>query len=307
MADFWWGFQGTVDEAQWAKLMAGVGQKYTLVHGDPVRSSGRTLQIDPRLQIGAGVAFEHDAVKSVTVPTPSSGQWHLLVARRTWGVSSAVVYALVAGATTADAVQTVPPTTLPAARNKAVGLVDDEPVAWVHTRASTTTLNIFQMSTKRDGRVPGLWAMFNPDEQGIYKVYSEADTAEYVWSGSTWGQLGGLSHLQLNTTNSQQALVTQYGIGFTPTPSPAASFASKAIVFPKPFASVPVFDASYIGARNTSGFNPTGLADLTSTTFGKGINPTLTGGTAIVARSDGATLATGWWVYYSWRATGVLA
>lgn len=186
MADFWYGFQGTVNEVQWAGLMAGVGQKYTLVSGDPVRSTGRTVYVDPRTQIGCGVVFGHDAVKSLVVPTPASGQWHLLVARRTWGGSPSVAYSLVAGTTTADAAQTTPPVSLPGARNKNVGVVDDEPIAWVHTRASTTTLTLFQMSTKRDGRIPGLWAMFDPNEQGIYEVYNEADSKQYVWSGSAW-------------------------------------------------------------------------------------------------------------------------
>lgn len=186
MADFWWGFQGTVNEVQWAKLMAGLGQKYTLVSGDPVRSTGRTVFIDPRLQIGAGVAFEHDAVKSLVVPTPAAGQWHLLVARRVWGGTPSVSYVLIPGATTADAAQATPPATLPAARNKTPGLTDDEPVAWIHTRASTTTLTLFQMSTKRDGRVPGIWAMFSPDEQGMFSVFSEADNSEYVWIAGAW-------------------------------------------------------------------------------------------------------------------------
>lgn len=191
MADFWWGFQGTVNEQQWAKLMAGLGQKYVLVNGDPVRSTGRTLYIDPRLQIGAGVAFEHDAVKSLAVPAPAAGQWHLLVARRVWGATPSVTYALVPGITTADAEQLAPPATLPAGRNKTPGLTDDEPVAWVHARASTTTLKLWQMSTKRDGRVPGLWAMFDPNEQGIFSIFSEAENTEYVWKSGAWERQSG--------------------------------------------------------------------------------------------------------------------
>lgn len=185
MADKFVGFQGTVDEVQWADLMAGIGQKYTLVKGDPVRSTGRTVFIDPRVQIGCGVLFEHDAVKSLTVPAPATGQWHLLVARRVWS-SRTVSYVLVAGNVTADAAQTAPPATLPAARNKTVGLTDDEPIAWVHARASVTTLSLWQMSVKRDGRVPGLWAMFDPNEQGMYRVSSEAESTEYVWRGTAW-------------------------------------------------------------------------------------------------------------------------
>lgn len=198
MADYWWGFQGTVNEAQWAKLMGGYGQKYTLVNGDPVRSTGRTLYVDPRLQIGCGVAFEHDAVKTVAVPVPAAGAWHLLVARRTWGSSPSVTYALVAGATTADAEQSTPPAALPAARNKTPGLLDDEPVAWVHARASTTTLKLWQMSVKRDGRVPGIWAIYDAAEQGIFTAFSEADNGLYDWVG---GSLVGRATVMSLTSN----------------------------------------------------------------------------------------------------------
>ncbi|MDI6024458.1 hypothetical protein QBL02_13000 [Leucobacter sp. UT-8R-CII-1-4] len=205
MADKFVGFQGTVDEVQWAALMAGIGQKYTLVAGDPVRASGRVVSIDPRAQIGCGVLYEHDAVKTVTVPTPATGQWHLLVARRVWS-SRTASYVLVAGNVTADAAQTAPPATLPAARNKTVGLTDDEPIAWVHARASVTTLSLWQMSVKRDGRVPGLWALFDPNEQGIYRAYSETDGAEYSWSGSAWRP--GVSKSYVSVYGLQRAITT---------------------------------------------------------------------------------------------------
>lgn len=190
MADEFIGFQGTVNEVQWAKLMSGYGQKYTLVSGDPVRSTGRTVYIDPRVQVGCGVLYGHDAVKTVAVPTPATGQWHLLVARRAWA-SKSVTYVLVAGNVTADAEQAAPPASLPAARNKNVGITDDEPIAWIHARASTTTLKLWQMSIKRDGRVPGMWALYDTVEQGLTRVYSETDASDYVLSPTGWVKADG--------------------------------------------------------------------------------------------------------------------
>ncbi len=185
MADEFIGFQGTVNEVQWASLMAGIGQKYTLITGDPVRSSGRTVHVDPRSQIGCGVLFKHDAVKSLAISAPTAGQWHLLVARRNWAGKS-VSYVLIPGNVTSDVEQADPPTALPAARNKSVGIVDDEPIAWVHARASSTSLKIWQMSIKRDGRAPGKWALFNAAELGLTRAFSEADALEYVFNNGVW-------------------------------------------------------------------------------------------------------------------------
>lgn len=142
------GFQGTVSETQWAQIMTAVAQKYTLTSGDPVRSSGRTLLIDPRASVGAGVLVVTDTLTSVTVPAPATGQWHLLVLRRTWGASRSAQYILIPGATGPNAAQTAPPTTLPAGRSSSVGVVDDEPVAWVYARSGTTELQLWQLSER---------------------------------------------------------------------------------------------------------------------------------------------------------------
>lgn len=188
-----WGTQGTVNEVQWAKLAEGFGQKYTLVSGNAVTSSGRNLSIPPRVSIGCGVAVEVTTAETRAVPVPAAGQWFLLVLRRQWGANRGATFELINGPTTTDAAQTTPPTTLPAARNKQPGLIDDEPVAWVHARASTTTLAIWQMQTKRDGRVPGIWAMFDANEQGMFDVFSEADGATFVWLSGAWQPTEGNS------------------------------------------------------------------------------------------------------------------
>lgn len=168
------GFQGTVSETQWAQIMTAVAQKYTLTSGDPVRSSGRTLLIDPRASVGAGVLVTTDTVTSVTVPAPTTGQWHLLVLRRTWGASRSAQYLLIPGATGPNAAQTEPPTTLPAARNRSVGVVDDEPVAWAYARSGTTELQLWQMSARPGGVVPGPWAVWDFTEQGpVWRWESE--------------------------------------------------------------------------------------------------------------------------------------
>lgn len=179
------GFQGTVNEVQWGKLLSGVGQKYVLASGGDVTSAGRTLTVPPRVDIGCGVMVEENASTNITVPTPAAGQWHLLVLRRSWSTRTAA-YQLIPGATTADAAQTAPPATLPAARQKTPGITDDEPVAWVHTRASTTLLSIWQLSAKSGGVVPGPWALLDPVEQGMGVAYSESTGEVYAQNGTSW-------------------------------------------------------------------------------------------------------------------------
>ena len=186
MAISLWGVQGTVNEIQWAKLAQGFSQKYTLVNGNPVTAAGRTLTITPRLSVGCGVAVENSTNETVVTPTPTTGQWFLLVLRRVWGASRGASYALVNGPTTSDAAQTVPPSTLPGARNNTPGVMDDEPVAWVHARASTMALNIFQMSARPNGVVFGPWGLWSGEEQGIYRALSLSNMVEYRWSGTQW-------------------------------------------------------------------------------------------------------------------------
>ena len=153
------GFQGTVTEVQWAKLMGAVGQKYVLASGGGIASAGRTLTIPPRVSIGCGVLVDESSVTNIVVPTPAAGQWHLLVLRRAWSTRTAA-YQLIPHTATTDAVQAAPPGGFPAARQKIAGGADDEPVAWVHTRASTTVLTIWQMSTTPGGIVDGTWALW---------------------------------------------------------------------------------------------------------------------------------------------------
>lgn len=181
MAITLWGVQGTVNEVQWAKLAAGLSQKYTLVTGNPITSSGRTLTITPRLSVGCGVAVDNSTNESVVTPVPTTGQWFLLCLRRVWGVSRGASYVLINGPTTADAVQTATPATLPGTRNSTPGVMDDEPVAWVHARSSTTTLNIFQLSARPGATLLSRWGAWDAIEQGFTFARVENSGTTLLW------------------------------------------------------------------------------------------------------------------------------
>lgn len=182
------GFQGTVSESQWAEIAKGFGQKYTLVDGPAVRSSGRIVYVDPRSSVGAGVLVKNTTVESLTIPAPATGtgQWYLVALRRTWGASRGAAYTLIPGLAGTNVAQSAPPTTFPAARNKQVGLIDDEPVAWAYARSGTSVLQLWPMHARPSAVVPGIWALWDPIEQGFMRAWVEADNAEAVWTGSAW-------------------------------------------------------------------------------------------------------------------------
>ncbi|WP_193510492.1 hypothetical protein [Cryobacterium sp. BB736] len=122
-----------------------------------------------------------------------------------------------------------------------------------------------------------------------------------------WSPLVGVSHLQLDTTNSQPKLTTQHGIGRVA--SVAAAQVTKTVTFPVAFTSTPVIHVDYIGGRSgaVAPFNPASLIDVAPPLVGKGFGPSTTGLTVLMHRTDGANLPPDWSLYYSWSATGTVA
>lgn len=187
------------------------------------------------------------------------------------------------------------------------------PLATVEVPAgATTTLSagviitqVYPYTAMAGGTVPvrnlvelNAWAPADGSE-----AFNIADGGTYKRSGGAWAP-GTLSHIQMDTANSQLPVVTQRGIGKVQ--GVAAASVSKAIVFPAKFASTPVVSASYIGVRGAGAFNPVSLIDGSPLTFGKGLSGTVSGMNVTVARTD-ANLTTSYDYYFEWSATGVLA
>ena len=126
------------------------------------------------------------------------------------------------------------------------------------------------------------------------------------------GRVGGVSptsmtaHLQLDTTNSVAKMTTQYGIGKI-TGTATATLVERP-VFPVPFATIPVIGGGFIGGRTPQGaFNTTGLSFVANQVRGNIIEPTLTGLTVVIYRTDAGNQNASYDYYYAWSATGVLA
>ena len=130
------------------------------------------------------------------------------------------------------------------------------------------------------------------------------------WRTTAQAQIAALeaaqeSNVQLDTTNSVKRMTTQYGIGRIA--GTINRTITKIVTFPKPFASIPVLTANYIGARNSGAWNPAGLVDLAPPVTGKPLSPSLTNFNMMIRRTDGNNLNTGWDMYFTWTAVGELA
>lgn len=141
------GFDGSLNEAQFSKLMALAGVQYSV--GSPTEfrvtsvTAERAVSVAAGYAYAVGVAAEAGVAEKVILTTPSAGQWHLIVVRRDWLNNTATLVA-VAGATTSSTTPTVKPTTLPTLE-KTPGVRDDQVIAWVWVNATTTNTLIFDM------------------------------------------------------------------------------------------------------------------------------------------------------------------
>lgn len=145
------GFDGTVDEQQFARMMyIGAGDGVD-VAGAWAVTQGSGRQVSVAAQSGwafaAGVVSRETVALTTSVPTPTQGAWHLVVRRIDWTAgttTSGVSIALVAGVTTSTTTApSMPPATFPGGLNVNPGTLYDQPLAWVFVQSVNTTLTIF--------------------------------------------------------------------------------------------------------------------------------------------------------------------
>lgn len=142
------GFNGTVNEIQWAKLAPFIGQDDV---GDAAAVAGvtqvpgfRRVLVPAGVVTGWGVQTTLSAAESpaADMPAPAAGQWHLLVLRRVWA-TKATSLLTIPHTTTTNVAQTAPPTTYPAAMLANPGVQDDVPYAWLWVNVTTTNVAIW--------------------------------------------------------------------------------------------------------------------------------------------------------------------
>lgn len=195
-----WGFQGTIDEIQWAKHAQLLGNEYAAGPGlVPFAVAGsRQVRIPVGILHGKGITSEVTAAETVNLPTPSAGQWHLIVLRRVWATKSAAFVALPSNTTTMPLVGG-PPVAFPEARLAIPGSTDDMPVMWVHTNSTDATLVTFPLlqaavSARAAGRVSSAGmrdALYPNPAQGDEVFRTDKGWSERYYAARTAGNPGG--------------------------------------------------------------------------------------------------------------------
>lgn len=130
------GYDGSINETQWANLASALGAQYAVLDAthwkvEPVAGSDRTVRILSGSGYGHGVLDESDALVTIQLPTIASGsRWDLIVARRDWQPPG--------GATTFTYVSGNASRVIPSTRASSPGITDEQPLALVQVTAGQT-------------------------------------------------------------------------------------------------------------------------------------------------------------------------
>lgn len=139
-----YGFTGSLNAATWA-----AGENYT---SDVVKSAtdlavtavggARAVSVSAGEAFCAGVRVVNDSAATVTLGTPSAGQWFLIALRRDW-TGNAGTFVAIGADTTTTAVPTAPPSSIPSGMNTNAGVLQDQPLAWAWVNNTSTTVTLF--------------------------------------------------------------------------------------------------------------------------------------------------------------------
>lgn len=145
MAQTSFGWRGTVNELQWAQLGGLMGQGSGLATPSDCRvtqvAGTRAVSVAAGSVFGHGVLTTLSSAETVALPTPTNGQWFLLVLNRVWSSKTSSLQ-LRNGPTTATAVSGLVPTSYPATFASGVGSNADVPLAWLWGNSSGTAVTI---------------------------------------------------------------------------------------------------------------------------------------------------------------------
>lgn len=186
MAQSSFGWQGTISEVQWAQLGGIMG------HGTAVAALGdcavsqvagtRAVSIAAGGIFGDGVLTTVTSAESVALPTPTNGQWFLLVLERVWS-TKATRFVLRNGATTATATSGNVPASFPASKLSAPGSSSDVPVAWLWGNSTGTAVTIVPLLRPTSSVRPRRGTAAERD--ALYGVPSTPAAQNYL-QGSQW-------------------------------------------------------------------------------------------------------------------------
>lgn len=135
------GYDGTVNEVQWAKLARVLGAPYAILGANDwattvVPGQERTISIAPGTGYGHGVMDTSDAPVTLQLPAVGTGsRWDLIMARRTWATNT-TFFGYVNGTGTRA---------LPTGRISNPGVQDDQPIALAFSRAGVPLVDLVDL------------------------------------------------------------------------------------------------------------------------------------------------------------------
>jgi hypothetical protein len=192
------GFDGTVTERDFSRIMRGVGVRdsvETVAAWAVTQGTGRQVSVAPGVAYAAGVVSDSGVAILATLPTPVNGQWHLVVRRITWA-NNTVTVATIPHTTTTTTIPTAPPAGFPAF-NDNTGVLVDQHLAWAWVRSTDTTVTVFDLRAQPLLRTIGVdlpVATFSALPTGgnfVGREITVVDTGvTYRWSGSEWQPFG---------------------------------------------------------------------------------------------------------------------
>lgn len=151
-----WGFDGTINEAQWAQMAGLLGNGYVAAgNGDCLVTAvggARSVSVAAGTLYGDGVVSVNSGAETVAMTTPVNGQWYVIALRRTWATNTAALVAI-ASATTSTTTPTTPPTSFPTL-NTNTGVLTDQPIAWAWCNSANTTVVVYDIRLKAVKSLP---------------------------------------------------------------------------------------------------------------------------------------------------------
>jgi hypothetical protein len=151
-----WGFDGTINEAQWSQMAGLLGNGYVAAgNGDCLVTAvggARSVSVAEGTLYGDGIVSVNSAPETVAMTTPVNGQWYVIALRRTWASNTAALVAI-AGATTTTTTPTAAPSTFPTL-NTSPGVLTDQPIAWAWCNSANTTVVVFDIRLKAVKSLP---------------------------------------------------------------------------------------------------------------------------------------------------------
>lgn len=143
------GFNGSISAAQWA------AKAPLLLDGSDAVGTPTDLRVTSPTGIravdvaagdigGDGIVTNLSSSERIMLPTPTNGQWFLLVMNRVWS-TGATSLLLRNGATTSATFGFLPPSSFPASTTTNPGTNSDVPIAWLWANSSSTNVWIFPL------------------------------------------------------------------------------------------------------------------------------------------------------------------